>query len=79
VSFPIIGLVENMSYFKCPNNDKDYKVFGDSHIEEIAEKHKLEVLAKLPIDPKMSAACGKGMIELYGGIWLDPIAKILKK
>jgi len=76
---PILGLVENMSYFRCPDNGKDYQIFGDSHIEEIAEKHNLNVLAKLPIDPKISAACDKGMIELFDGNWLDPVAKVLEK
>lgn len=79
MNIPIIGLVENMSYFKCPDNDKDYKIFGDSHIEEIAEKHNLKVLAKLPVDPKISAACDRGSIELYDGVWFDPVAKILEK
>ena len=78
MNIPIIGLVENMSYFKCPDNGIDYKVFGESHIEEIAEKHNLKVLAKLPIDPKISAACDKGMIELFEGDWLDPVAKLLE-
>lgn len=77
MNIPIIGIVENMSFFKCPDNNKEYKIFGDSHIEEIAEKHNLKVLAKLPIDPKISAACDKGTIELYDGTWLDPIANIL--
>jgi Mrp family chromosome partitioning ATPase/predicted Fe-Mo cluster-binding NifX family protein len=79
MNIPIIGLVENMSYFKCPDNEKDYQVFGDSHIEEIAEKHQLKVLAKLPIDPKISAACDKGMIEFFDGDWLAPVAKMLAK
>lgn len=79
MNIPIIGLVENMSYFKCPDNGKDYKIFGESHIEEVAEKHNLEVLAKLPIDPKISEACDKGAMELYDGNWLDPVAKILEK
>lgn len=74
MNIPILGLVENMSYFKCPDNDKEYAIFGDSHIDEIAQKHHLEVLAKLPIDPKLAAACDKGMIELFDGDWLDPIA-----
>ncbi|MGI6084748.1 MAG: P-loop NTPase [Acetivibrionales bacterium] len=77
MNIPIIGLVENMSYFKCPDNGKDYQIFGDSHIDEIAGKHNLKVLAKLPVDPKISAACDKGMIELFDGDWLDPVAKIL--
>ncbi len=79
MKIPIIGLVENMSYFKCPDNGKDYQIFGESHIEEIADKHNLKVLAKLPIDPKISTACDKGMIELFDGNWLEPVAKILEK
>ncbi len=78
MNIPILGLVENMSYFKCPDNDKDYQIFGESHIEEIAEKHNLKVLAKLPIDPKIAAACDKGMIELFDGNWLEAVAKILE-
>lgn len=79
MNIPIIGLVENMSYFKCPDNNKDYKIFGESHIEEIAEKHNLKVLAKLPIDPEIAAACDKGMIEFYDANWLESVAKILEK
>ena len=79
MNIPIIGLVENLSYFKCPDNNKEYQIFGDSHIEEIAEKHNLKVLAKLPIDPRLAAACDKGLIELFDGDWLDPVANILEK
>ena len=75
---PIIGLVENMSYFRCPDNGKDYQIFGDSHINEIAGKHNLKVLAKLPIDPKLTAACDKGMIELYNGDWFDQVSEMLE-
>lgn len=78
MNIPIIGLVENMSYFKCPDNDKEYKVFGESHIDEIAGRHNLQVLAKLPIDPQISDACDKGLIELYYGEWLEPVANILE-
>lgn len=77
MNVPIIGLVENMSYFRCPDNGKDYKVFGESHIDEIADKHNLKVLAKLPIDSKISAACDKGLIELIEGDWFDEVAKII--
>jgi ATPases involved in chromosome partitioning len=52
MNIPVIGLVENLSYFKCPDNGKEYKVFGESHIDEIAQNHNLKVLAKLPIDPE---------------------------
>jgi len=77
MNIPVIGLVENMSYFKCPDNGKEYKIFGDSHIDEIAEKHNLKVLAKLPIDPKISSACDKGMIELFDGDWFDHLSRLL--
>jgi Mrp family chromosome partitioning ATPase len=77
MSIPIVGLVENMSYFKCPDNDKDYKIFGDSHIEDIAGKYNLKVMAKLPIDPKIAAACDQGMIEFYENTWLDKVADVL--
>lgn len=79
MNIPILGLVENMSYFKCPDCGKEHKIFGDSHIDEIAGKHNLKVLAKLPINPKISAACDKGVIELFDGDWLDPAAKILEE
>jgi len=79
MNIPIIGLVENMSYFKCPDNGKEYQIFGKSYIEEIAEKHNLKVLAKLPIDPNIADACDKGMIEFFDGDWLEPVAKLLEK
>jgi Mrp family chromosome partitioning ATPase/predicted Fe-Mo cluster-binding NifX family protein len=79
MNIPIIGLVENMSYFKCPDCDKSYNIFGDSHLEKIAEEHGLEILAKLPIEPKIAAACDKGMIELFDGQWFDKTAEILEK
>lgn len=74
---PIVGLVENMSYFLCPDNNKEYKIFGESHIEEIAQAHAIPVLAKLPIDPEISMACDRGAIEDYETIWFDDIAKKL--
>ncbi len=79
MNIPVIGLVENMSYFSCPDNGKDYHIFGESHIDEIAEKHGLKVLAKIPIDPKFSAVSDRGMIELFEGNWVDPVGEVLYK
>ena len=78
MNVPILGLVENMSYFKCPDNGKEYRIFGESHIDEIARTHHLDVLAKLPIDPKISAACDQGEIELFEGDWFDGLSKKLE-
>jgi Mrp family chromosome partitioning ATPase len=76
---PIIGLVENMSYFICPDCNKEYQLFGESHIEEIAKKYEIQDYARLPINPKLSAACDRGMIELFEGTWLDNLADQLEK
>ncbi len=76
MNIPVIGLVENMSYFLCPDNGKKYHVFGESHIEDIAKRHNLKVLAKIPIDPRLSAVSDKGMIELFDGDWLDPLGEM---
>ncbi|MEG0830322.1 MAG: Mrp/NBP35 family ATP-binding protein [Anaerovoracaceae bacterium] len=79
MNIPVIGLVENMSYFTCPDNGKDYKVFGESHIEDVAKAHNLDIVGRIPIDPKLSAAADKGMIELFSGDWLDELGKTLEK
>jgi Mrp family chromosome partitioning ATPase len=79
MDIPILGIVENMSYIKCPDCEKKIEVFGNSNIEEIASDHDIKVFAKLPIDPKIAAACDKGMIELFDGDWLDNIVKTLGK
>lgn len=63
MDIPIIGIIENYSYIQCPDCGKKITVFGESHVEEIAQQHKLDVLAKLPIDPQLAAACDAGMIE----------------
>ena len=54
MNIPIIGVVENMSYLKCPDCGKKISVFGESHIEEVASENGIRVLAQLPIDPKIS-------------------------
>lgn len=79
MNIPILGLVENMSYFRCPDNGKDYKIFGESHIEEIAEAHDLKLLAKLPIDPEIANSCDRGEIEGYETDLFDSIAEILEE
>ena len=71
MDIPIIGIVENMSYFKCPDCNKEYKIFGESNIDKIANKHNLEVLAKLPIEPKIASSCDNGVIELYNENWFE--------
>ena len=60
---PILGLVENMSYFRCPDCGKEHKIYGESNIDAVAAEQGLKVLAKLPIMPDVAAACDAGEIE----------------
>ena len=69
---PMLGIIENMSYVKCPDCGKELKVFGESHIEEVALEHNLPLLGRLPIDEKIVAAVDAGEVERITGEWLDP-------
>ena len=59
---PVLGLVENMSYFECPDCGKKHYIFGDSHIDEVAEKYGVDVLARLPMNPDFAAMCDEGKV-----------------
>ena len=75
---PLLGLVENMSYFTCPDCGKKHSVFGDSHIDEIAAKYNTRVLAKLPIDPDLAAKADEGKAEAFEGDYLGEAADYLQ-
>ncbi|MEE0969727.1 MAG: P-loop NTPase, partial [Clostridia bacterium] len=79
MNIPVIGLVENMSYVKCPDCGKEIKVFGDSHIEKVAEKFGYPMLGKLPMDPKLASLVDKGLIELMENDYLDSAADIIEE
>ena len=59
---PVLGLVENMSYFEYPDCGKKHYIFGDSHIDEVAEKYGVDVLARLPMNPDFAAMCDEGKV-----------------
>lgn len=77
MDIPVLGLVENLSYFKCPDCGGEHHIFGESHIDEIAAKYGIKTVAKLPIDTRLAAACDAGMIELFDGNWVDHLAAVL--
>ena len=64
MNIPVLGIVENMSYLKCPDCGKEIKVFGDSHVDDVAKEYGLDVLARVPIDPALAGLSDKGAIEL---------------
>lgn len=63
MNIPVIGIVENMSYLKCPDCGKEIKLFGESKIDSVAEKLGIKVLAKMPIDPAVAELCDNGRVE----------------
>lgn len=69
---PVIGLVENYSYFRCPDCGKCHQIFGKSHLDETAQAYHLPVLARLPIDPAVAEACDAGRVESLDTTELEP-------
>ncbi len=79
MNIPILGVVENMSYFKCPDCQSKHRIYGDSHIKQVAADHGIYDVAEIPIDSKLAAACDKGMIELFEGDWLDALTDLIEE
>ena len=77
MNVPVLGIVENMSYYECPDCGKRHSIFGESRAEEFAKQYGIDTVCRLPINPKLAAACDKGTIELFEGDWLDPLMKKL--
>ncbi len=74
MNIPILGLVENYSYFKCPDCGKEHSIFGESHIDAVSQSMGLKLLARLPIDPAVAAAFDAGQIEALEPNYLAEVA-----
>ena len=79
MKIPIIGMVENMSYIECPDCGKKMYIFGEGKSEEAAEKYGIELLAKIPMNPEIAAACDRGDIESVDGSVLKDACEKIKK
>ena len=79
MNIPILGIVENMSYFECPDCGKKHAIFGESHLQEIAARHGIGQPARLPMNPEIAHACDNGLVELFEGDWLDGVADALEQ
>ena len=66
MNIPIIGIVENYSYFECPNCNEKHYIFGKSNLEAVAEQYDIPILARIPIDPDLARLCDRGEIETIG-------------
>ncbi len=78
MNIPVLGIIENMSYFKCNECGKEHRIFGESHLEEIADRSGISEIARLPIDPAIAAACDSGNIEELDAPWLDNTVDMLE-
>lgn len=79
MKMPVVGIVENMSYFRCPDCGKEHKIFGESHIESIASKHGIKAVAKMAMDPEIARNCDKGMAECLDVSALEAVTEACLK
>ena len=78
MNVPVLGLIENMSYFECPDCHSRHELFGPSRVEGAAAKYSIAHTAKLPIDPEFAAHCDAGDIEGYTVGHLEDTAAYLE-
>ena len=74
MDIPVLGLVENYSYFQCPDCGKRHAIFGESHLDQVAAELEVPVLAKLPMDPALAAAFDAGQIEDAPANYMEELA-----
>ncbi len=78
MNIPVLGLVENMSYYKCPNCGEMVSIFGESKIDSYAASKGLNVTGKLPIDPSFAGKCDEGKVFEIDSDMLDSLVYILE-
>ena len=74
MDIPVLGLVENYSFFKCPDCGSEHHIFGESRLEEVAARLEVPVLARLPVDPALAAAFDAGQIESAPVNYMEALA-----
>lgn len=78
MDIPVLGLAENMSYYKCPKCGEETDIFGPSRVEETAARFLIKTVARLPLDPAIARACDQGRVETVEGPWLDEMLAMLE-
>ena len=71
---PILGVVENYSYFQCDKCGEKHYIFGQSNLDQVAASLGVKVLAQIPMDPAMAQAMDQGAVENLAHNYLDPVA-----
>ena len=79
MKIPVLALVQNMSYVKCPGCEEVIHPFGETNIADLAKKYSIPATAELPIQKDLATACDAGLIELFEGDWLNGLADTLEE
>ena len=79
MNVPVLGIVENMSYFKCPDCGKEHAIFGESKVEAVAKEHEIELVARLPIDPVIATKVDAGEVESVPGDYVAGLVDYMEK
>ena len=79
MNIPVLGLVQNTSYFKCPDCGKEHMIFGDSKVEALAKQYGIANYARLPIDPVITTMVDAGEVESVSGEHIAPIVDAIQK
>lgn len=78
MKIPILGVIENYSYLKCPDCGKEIKLFGESHIDEVAKDLDMKVLGKMPLDPAYAQLADEGIFYKADNIYLNKAIEVLE-
>ena len=73
MNVPVLGIVENMSYFQCPDCGGQHQIYGPSRVQEKAQQYGIPYMAKIPVDPAITAAVDNGMVETIHAPFLDDL------
>ena len=79
MDIPILGIIENMSYFECPDCGKRYSIFGECRIEEIAAKTGLALAGRIPIEPSYSEKADEGKFAQVDNMYIHEAMDCLRK
>lgn len=78
MNIEVLGIVENYSFIKCPDCDKEIKVFGESHIEEVVKELDVKLLGKMPIEPEFARLADMGEFEGVHNAYIDEAVHVLR-
>ena len=78
MNIPVLGIVENMSYFECPNCKQKHNIFGNSNIEEICDKYNIKSIDKIPINSEIANLCDSGLVMDISDYYLNNIMETIK-